>query len=220
MLVLPPRGAVAGCGGGGGPRPKAGSAAPARADAGAPRRTVRRAAATTNARAASASTACAATAPARRRARPATTRARPGSARSSPNGGQEPSGACTAAAGLDLRPRRHVRRTGALPQVPGRDRLQAGQLRGAAVSDLNVCDGDGRCRPGPSTICAPFNCDPTTSQCATTCRIEHRLRRRHPVRERQLRPKPNGAVCAKDRSASRGFCTDGVCCNVACKGPA
>jgi hypothetical protein len=134
------------------------------------------------------------------------------------NGVQEPSGACAAApvssCGLDGA----CDGQGNCRHYPPGTVCKPGTCAGAAVGDVNVCDDQGRCRAGPATICAPYNCDPTTSMCATSCRSNTDCASGILCVNGSCGPKPNGAVCAKDSECKSGFCTDGVCCNVACKG--
>ena len=67
---------------------------------------------------------------------------------------------------IHLRPRRHVRRQRRLPQPRRGHGVQGRRVLGrGAVVGVNVCDGQGRCKAGPATICAPFNCDPATNAC-------------------------------------------------------
>jgi hypothetical protein len=95
---------------------------------------------------------------------------------------------------------------------------KAGACADAAIVDVNVCDGLGRCKPGPSTICAPFDCDPATSACVVTCRSNADCVAGVACVNGSCGPKPRGAVCAKDADCASGFCTDGVCCNIGCHG--
>src|SRR5450432_4314600 len=44
-----------------------------------------------------------------------------------------------------------------------------GMCDAEAVVGARSCDGLGRCRPGPTVICAPFSCDTTTGACFDTC---------------------------------------------------
>jgi len=89
----------------------------------------------------------------------------------------------------------------------------------ASVVDVNVCDGHGRCKPGPATICAPFDCDPTTRACVVTCKSDGDCVSGVTCVNGSCGPKPRNAVCAKDTDCASGFCTDGVCCNTSCHGP-
>jgi hypothetical protein len=95
---------------------------------------------------------------------------------------------------------------------------QPGTCSGASVTNANVCDGAGRCKPGPATICAPFNCDSASGTCVSVCHSDSDCVDGHSCVNGSCGPKPRAAVCTTDAECASGFCTDGVCCNVACKG--
>jgi hypothetical protein len=95
---------------------------------------------------------------------------------------------------------------------------KAGTCGSGAVMGIQVCDGDGRCKAGPATICAPYDCDATTNACVVTCRSDADCVSGVTCVNGSCGPKPRGAVCAKDGDCASGFCTDGVCCNVRCRG--
>ena len=95
---------------------------------------------------------------------------------------------------------------------------QPGSCSDGSVVGVDVCDGRGRCKPGPTTVCAPFNCDPATQACVVTCRSSSDCAGGIACVNGSCGPKPPGAICAKDKDCASGFCTDGVCCNVGCKG--
>jgi len=96
---------------------------------------------------------------------------------------------------------------------------KAGSCSAGAVVDVNVCDGSGRCKAGPATICAPFNCDASTNACVVTCKSSTDCASGVQCVNGSCGPKPPGAVCTKNNDCASGFCADGVCCNVACRGP-
>jgi hypothetical protein len=96
---------------------------------------------------------------------------------------------------------------------------KAGSCDVASVIDVNVCDGKGRCKPGPTTICAPFDCDPTTGACVVTCKTDMDCVTGVACVNGSCGAKPRGAVCTKDSECASGFCTDGVCCSTSCHGP-
>ena len=93
-----------------------------------------------------------------------------------------------------------------------------GTCQSDSVSDVNVCDGQGRCRPGPATICAPFGCDAATNKCVSTCASASDCVSGVQCVAGSCGPKPRGAVCNKGSECASGFCADGLCCNVACAG--
>src|SRR6266540_1990896 len=76
----------------------------------------------------------------------------------------------------------------------------------AAVTGTHVCDGEGRCRPGPDTICAPFGCDANTSACTTTCTGPADCATGVSCVAGSCGPKPNGAVCDGNGACASGFC--------------
>jgi hypothetical protein len=94
-----------------------------------------------------------------------------------------------------------------------------GTCSNGAVVDVDVCDGTGHCKAGPATICAPFDCDTATDACVVTCKSNGDCAPGVVCVNGSCGPKPSGAVCSKDGDCASGFCTDGVCCNVACHGP-
>jgi hypothetical protein len=95
---------------------------------------------------------------------------------------------------------------------------KAGACDGATVGGSFVCDGVGRCKPGPATVCAPFDCDPSTNKCFSACQQDADCSTGIKCVNGSCGPKPRGAVCAKGADCASGFCADGVCCNVACQG--
>jgi len=95
---------------------------------------------------------------------------------------------------------------------------EPGSCNGAAISGGRVCDGHGTCTAGPTIICAPFNCDPTTGSCAATCVSDNDCVSSKCVNG-SCGPKPLGAICVAGSQCASGFCADGVCCNIACTGP-
>jgi hypothetical protein len=95
---------------------------------------------------------------------------------------------------------------------------RAGACSDASVVGVNVCDGLGRCKPGPATICAPFNCDRSAGACVVTCKSDLDCVGGVKCVNGSCGPKPPGAVCGRDADCASGFCTDGVCCNIGCHG--
>jgi len=95
---------------------------------------------------------------------------------------------------------------------------QGGRCEGDAVGGIQVCDGEGRCRSGPTTICAPYGCTSATGTCAADCMSDADCADGVRCVAGSCGPKRGGAVCTKDSECASGFCTDGVCCNVACHG--
>jgi hypothetical protein len=136
-----------------------------------------------------------------------------------PKGGQAPPGSCpvddVSTCGQDGT----CDGQGNCRKFPAGTVCNPGTCDGASVSDVNVCDGDGRCKSGPATICVPYNCDPSTNKCATSCKTNTDCAAGILCVNGSCGPKPGGAVCTKSSECKSGFCADGVCCNVACKGP-
>ncbi|HVR02821.1 MAG TPA: hypothetical protein VMT47_11865 [Polyangia bacterium] len=95
---------------------------------------------------------------------------------------------------------------------------KGGACDGASVGGVYVCDSIGRCKPGPATVCAPFGCDPSVSQCFAACKADADCANNVKCVAGSCGPKPRAAVCAKNADCASGFCADGVCCNVACQG--
>jgi hypothetical protein len=93
-----------------------------------------------------------------------------------------------------------------------------GACDGAAVNSVNVCDSAGRCKPGPATVCAPFNCEAASNKCFASCKADSDCVSGVKCVSGSCGPKPRAAVCAKNTDCASGFCSDGLCCNVACKG--
>jgi len=135
-----------------------------------------------------------------------------------PSGGQAPPGSCAmgdaSTCGLDGT----CDGKGQCRKYPAGTVCNPGTCDGASVSDVNVCDGEGRCKSGPATICAPYNCDSTTNKCATSCKTNSDCASGVLCTNGSCGLKPNGAVCSASDECKSTFCADGVCCNVACKG--
>jgi hypothetical protein len=92
-----------------------------------------------------------------------------------------------------------------------------GVCSNGVIVGASVCDGQGTCRAGSiPTICAPFDCDPATNRCKTSCQSDGDC-----LGGRQcnngacgvLNPQPCQSGCLS------GFCPNGVCCDTACVGP-
>jgi hypothetical protein len=93
-----------------------------------------------------------------------------------------------------------------------------GMCDGEAVVGARSCDGLGRCKPGPTIICAPFSCDPTTGACFDTCTQTSQCAGGQQCVNSSCGKKMKGASCKANADCASGFCADGVCCNVACSG--
>ncbi len=93
-----------------------------------------------------------------------------------------------------------------------------GACSGDAVVGAFACDGAGRCKPGPTTICAPYSCDPTQGACFAACTVSSQCVAGQQCVNASCGKKMKGASCAKNADCASGFCADGLCCNVACQG--
>ncbi|HVU51172.1 MAG TPA: hypothetical protein VHL80_10825 [Polyangia bacterium] len=93
-----------------------------------------------------------------------------------------------------------------------------GTCDGTAVVGALACDGNGRCKPGPTTICAPYSCDPAKGACFEACTLTSDCATGQQCVAGSCGEKMKGANCTKGSECASGFCADGVCCNVACGG--
>ncbi|HVU52112.1 MAG TPA: hypothetical protein VHL80_15545 [Polyangia bacterium] len=93
-----------------------------------------------------------------------------------------------------------------------------GMCDGEAVVGARSCDGLGRCRPGPTVICAPYSCDTTTGACFDACSQTSQCASGQQCVSASCGKKMKGATCKVGTDCASGFCADGVCCNVACAG--
>jgi hypothetical protein len=81
----------------------------------------------------------------------------------------------------------------------------------------SICDDKGTCANGPTIVCAPFACDPTTATCKATCASDADCFNRSCING-SCGFIPVGAKCSVGADCASGFCSDGQCCNVACQG--
>jgi hypothetical protein len=95
---------------------------------------------------------------------------------------------------------------------------KAGTCDGDAVTGGFACDGAGRCKPGPTTICAPYSCDPAKGACFESCNQSSECVSGQQCVNASCGKKMKGATCAANTDCASGFCADKVCCNVACQG--
>ncbi len=101
--------------------------------------------------------------------------------------------------------------------VPGTV-CKSGTCSGDAVVGAFACDGAGRCKPGPTTICAPYSCDATKGACFGACTLSSQCVAGQQCVNASCGKKMKGASCGKNADCASAFCADGVCCNVACQG--
>jgi hypothetical protein len=95
---------------------------------------------------------------------------------------------------------------------------KAGKCDGTAVVGALACDGLGRCKAGPTTICAPYSCDASKGACFEACTLTSDCASGQQCVAGSCGEKMKGANCTKGSDCASGFCADGVCCNVACGG--
>lgn len=93
-----------------------------------------------------------------------------------------------------------------------------GSCDGAAVVGAFVCDGKGRCKQAPETICTPFSCDPSRKACYDQCTQTSDCAGGQECVNRSCGARMKGASCNANGECGSGFCADHVCCNVACQG--
>ncbi|HXJ23164.1 MAG TPA: hypothetical protein VMT03_23300 [Polyangia bacterium] len=96
---------------------------------------------------------------------------------------------------------------------------RAGTCDGASVSGVQVCDGMGACRPGPTMICAPSSCDPAGATCYEFCASSDECASGYACDAKgSCGRRRGGAACKVNDDCLSGYCADGVCCNSACDG--
>ena len=101
---------------------------------------------------------------------------------------------------VQLRAGRHLRRQRRLPPARRGNGVQGGRVFGRVRGRRQrVRRASGHCKPGPATICAPFNCDPATRACIGTCRSNADCVPGVLCVNGSCGPKPPGAVCTQGR---------------------
>jgi len=93
-----------------------------------------------------------------------------------------------------------------------------GTCDGDGVVNAEACDGKGSCSVHVDTPCAPYACDPKTSQCAEQCSTNALCAAGQTCSAGRCGFKLNGFKCSGDDDCASGHCADGYCCNVACTG--
>jgi hypothetical protein len=93
----------------------------------------------------------------------------------------------------------------------------SGVCANGAVTGVGVCDGQGNCRPGPTLVCAPYDCDSETARCKASCASDDDCFGGQHCHNGACGDPPRESCGANEECAS-GFCTDGVCCDTACTG--
>ena len=107
---------------------------------------------------------------------------------------------------------------GGCRQYPKGTECKAGTCEGDGVAGILACDGKGSCSDATSQTCPPYTCDPATNLCAATCTTDAQCAAGRQCVAHRCGKSANGAACQSPDDCSSGFCTDGVCCNVACSG--
>jgi hypothetical protein len=78
-----------------------------------------------------------------------------------------------------------------------------------------TCDGKGSCGPGQTRLCAPYVCSRGT--CGTSCTLDGDCVPDHYCVNKLCIPRTaSGGACVKGNECASGFCTDGICCQIAC----
>jgi hypothetical protein len=95
---------------------------------------------------------------------------------------------------------------------------KGGMCDGAAVTNIQTCDGAGTCGPGDAKVCVPFSCDTNKQDCFSACTTNADCAPGVLCMSGSCGLKMNSASCAKNEECGSGFCVDGVCCAVACQG--
>jgi subtilisin-like proprotein convertase family protein len=81
------------------------------------------------------------------------------------------------------------------------------------------CNGTGLCIDTPVQNCAPYVCHEDGQDCRYGCDLDAHCQNTHYCLEHVcVLKKTNGVTCGGGRECASGFCTDGVCCNLACGG--
>ena len=93
-----------------------------------------------------------------------------------------------------------------------------GTCDGDGVVNAKACDGKGSCSVNVNAPCAPYSCDPKTSQCAGQCSTNALCAAGQTCSAGRCGFKLNGFLCSSDDDCASGHCADGYCCNVACTG--
>jgi hypothetical protein len=96
---------------------------------------------------------------------------------------------------------------------------QPGTCDGAAITNMKTCDGNGTCAAGDSKVCVPYSCDTTKQDCFAACTTNSDCAVGVQCMNGSCGLKMRGSTCKTNDECASGFCTDGVCCAVACQGP-
>jgi hypothetical protein len=84
---------------------------------------------------------------------------------------------------------------------------------------LRRCNGLGACMVGPNVVnCVPYTCDPVAGACRDQCVTDDDCSGGRGCVAGSC-TKSATASCKQNTDCASGFCSEGVCCNVACAGP-
>ena len=129
-----------------------------------------------------------------------------------------PAGQCARRGHDDLRPRRHVRRHGRLPQIRRQHRVRPRHCAGGTELAGCACTAAGTCAPGTLQNCRPYVCGahglPTS--CATTAECAAG----YTCIGNVCTKKSNGSTCTMPASASRTTASRGSAATPAARAPA
>src|SRR5665213_289425 len=95
----------------------------------------------------------------------------------------------------------------------------AGTCSGSAVVGAYACDGTGQCKPGVTTLCQPYACDSSKNACFMSCTANNQCSAQVcDFATGSCGKSGPGGHCSGNDDWISGFCSDDVCCNVACQG--
>ena len=81
-----------------------------------------------------------------------------------------------------------------------------GTCDGDSVVGIYTCDGLRGCKQGPTTVCAPFSCDPATNQCFARCATDLNCVSGRKCVDASCGPKQNGSVCERASECASEHC--------------
>ena len=117
----------------------------------------------------------------------------------------------------DLWPGRRLRRRRGLPPAtPPAPCVQRAAARSPTERSARLCDGKGTCLPTTLKSCLPAMC--IGDACAPPCVMDADCPAGRWCDSGTCRTqREQGMPCERAAQCGSGFCTDGVCCNMACK---
>lgn len=106
---------------------------------------------------------------------------------------------------------------GACRRYPAGTVCAPGGCEVATESAASVCDGQGVCQAGATKECAPAVC--LGDSCGPPCMMDSDCMTGKYCDKGTCRNQQEpGSPCTRAGQCGSGFCTDGVCCNMACEG--